>query len=147
MTVWVQGFLGGSDTKESACNVGDLGSIPELGRSPREENGSPLKYSHLKNSMDRGARQVTVHRVTKVEYNRVTKHTQYEYKFSYERSYWYRNGKSQHILKCWLMLKTPKKKKKNPHTIKILFSSIFWRNILWIPLHIRRIFYNIFCKA
>ena len=41
--------------KESACNVGDLGSIPALGRSPGEGNGKPLQCSYLENSMDRGA--------------------------------------------------------------------------------------------
>ena len=44
------GFPCGSDGKESACNVGDLGSIPGLGRSPREGNGYPLQYSGLENS-------------------------------------------------------------------------------------------------
>ena len=42
-------FPGGSDGKASACNAGDLGSIPELGRSPGEENGNPLQYSCLEN--------------------------------------------------------------------------------------------------
>ena len=46
------GFPGGSDNKESACNVGDLLSIPGLGRSPREGNSYPLQYSDLENSMD-----------------------------------------------------------------------------------------------
>ena len=46
------GFLYGSAGKESACNVGDLGSIPELGRSPGEGKGYPLHYSGLENSMD-----------------------------------------------------------------------------------------------
>ena len=50
-------FPGGSDGKESACNAGDLGSIPEAGRSPLEENDYPLQYSCLENSMDREARQ------------------------------------------------------------------------------------------
>ena len=59
------GFPGGSDSKESACNSGDLGSIPGLGRSPGEENGNPLWNSCLENSMDRGARQATIHGVTK----------------------------------------------------------------------------------
>ena len=40
-----RGFSGGSDGKESACNAGDLGLIPGLGRSPGEENGNPLQYS------------------------------------------------------------------------------------------------------
>ena len=44
-----------SDSKKSACNAGDLGSIPGLGRSLGEENGYPLQYSCLKNSKDRGA--------------------------------------------------------------------------------------------
>ena len=45
------GFPGGSDGKESACNVGDLGSIPELGRSPGGGLGNPLQYSCLENPM------------------------------------------------------------------------------------------------
>ena len=53
-------FPGGSDGKESTCNVGDLGSIPGLGRSSGEENDNPFQYSCLENSMDRGAWQVTV---------------------------------------------------------------------------------------
>ena len=44
------GFSGGSDGKESACNVGDLGSITWLGRSPGEGHGNPLQYSCLENS-------------------------------------------------------------------------------------------------
>jgi len=44
------GFPGGSDGKESACNVGDLGSIPGLERSPRGGHGNPLQYSCLENS-------------------------------------------------------------------------------------------------
>ena len=46
------GFPCGSAGKESACNVGDLGLIPELGRSPGEGIGYPLQYSGLENSMD-----------------------------------------------------------------------------------------------
>ena len=47
------GFPGGSDGKESACNVGDPGLIPGSGRSPGEGNGNPLQYSCLENFMDR----------------------------------------------------------------------------------------------
>ena len=47
-----QGFPGGSAGKESTCNAGDLGSIPELGKSPGEVKGYPLQYSGLENSMD-----------------------------------------------------------------------------------------------
>ena len=46
------GFPGGSAGKESACNAGDLGSIPGLGRSPGEGNCYPLQYSGLENSTD-----------------------------------------------------------------------------------------------
>ena len=55
----------GLDSQESACNAGDQGLIPGAGRSPGEGNGSPLQYSCLENSMDRGAWQTTAHRVTK----------------------------------------------------------------------------------
>ena len=54
------GFPGGSNGKESACNAGDLGSIPGLGKYPGKGNGNPLQYSCLDNSMDRGAWQATV---------------------------------------------------------------------------------------
>ena len=47
--------LADSDGKESACNAGDLSSIPGLGRSPGEGNGNPFQYSCLENPMDRGA--------------------------------------------------------------------------------------------
>ena len=47
-------FPSGSDGRESACNVGDLGLIPGLGRSPGEGIGYPLQYSCLENPMDRG---------------------------------------------------------------------------------------------
>ena len=50
-----QGFPGGSDDKASACNAGDLGLFPGLGRSPGDGNGNSLQYSFLENSMDRGA--------------------------------------------------------------------------------------------
>ena len=51
--------------KSSACNVGDLGSIPGLGRYPGGGNGNPLQYSCLRNPRDRGAWWTTVHGVTK----------------------------------------------------------------------------------
>ena len=55
----------GSVGKDSACNAGDAGFIPGLGRSPEEGNGNPLQYSCLENPMDRGAWQATVHKVAK----------------------------------------------------------------------------------
>ena len=51
--VW--GVPGGSEVKASACNVGDLGSVPGSGRSPGEGNGNPLQCSCLENPMDGGA--------------------------------------------------------------------------------------------
>ena len=51
-----------SDSKESACNAGNLGSVPRLRRYPGEGNGNPLQYSCLANSMDRGVWWATVHR-------------------------------------------------------------------------------------
>ena len=59
------GFPGGSDGKVSACNAGDLGSIPGSGSSQGEGNGNPLQYSCLENPMDRGAWLAIVHRITK----------------------------------------------------------------------------------
>ena len=53
-------YTDGSNGKESACNAGDLGSIPGLGRAPGEGNGYPLQYSYLENPMDRGAWWATV---------------------------------------------------------------------------------------
>ena len=52
-----QGFPGGSEDKESACNARDLGSIPGLERSPGEGNGNPLQSSCLENPMDGGGLQ------------------------------------------------------------------------------------------
>ena len=69
-----QQFPSGSDqeisqwlrlSKESACNAGELGSIPVSGRSSGEGNGNPFQYSCLENSMDRGAWWATVHGVAK----------------------------------------------------------------------------------
>ena len=65
MTVTKEGFPGGSDDTESPCIAGDPGVIPGLGRTPGDENGKPLQYSCLENSMDRGAWWATVHGVTK----------------------------------------------------------------------------------
>ena len=57
--------LWASDGEESACSVGDVGSIPRSGRSPGEGNGNPLQYSWLENSTDRGAWWATVHGVSR----------------------------------------------------------------------------------
>ena len=58
-------FPGGSEVNACACNAGDLGSVPGLGRSPGQGNGNPLWYSCLENPIDRGVWQATVHRVVK----------------------------------------------------------------------------------
>ena len=59
------GFPDSWVSKESACNAGDSGSIPGLGRSPGEGNSYPLQYSGMENSMDRGAWWAIVHKTTK----------------------------------------------------------------------------------
>ena len=59
------GFLDDSVVKNLPANAGDSGSIPGLGRSPREGNGNPLQYSCLGNPMVRGAWRATVHGVAK----------------------------------------------------------------------------------
>ena len=65
--LYIIGFPGSSDGKESACNAGDkgdVGSIPGLGRSPGEEDGNTLQYPCLENLVDRGAWGAIVHEVT-----------------------------------------------------------------------------------
>ena len=67
------GFPGGSVVKNPPANVGDVGSIPGLGRSPRKGNGNPLQYSCLENSMGRGAWRGIVHGIT-VRHDLATEH-------------------------------------------------------------------------
>ena len=59
------GFLGGSVVKNPPAKVGDVGSIPGLGRTPKEGNGNPPQQSCLENPMDRGTWRATFHGVTK----------------------------------------------------------------------------------
>ena len=61
----IAGFPGGSEVKNLLANAGDTGSIPQSGRAPGEGNGSPVQYSCLENSMDRGAWWATVCGVAK----------------------------------------------------------------------------------
>ena len=61
----VRNFPGGLDSKESACNAGDVGSVPGSERSPGEGNGNPSQSSCLGNPTERGAWQATVHGVAK----------------------------------------------------------------------------------
>ena len=67
------GHFPGVSVKNLPANAGDVGSIPGLGRSPGEGNGNPLQYSCLGNLMDRGAWRATVHGVSRVGHNAVTK--------------------------------------------------------------------------
>ena len=71
------GFPDSSDSKESACNVGDMVLMPGLGRSPGGGHGNPLQYSCLENPMDRGVWQATVHKAGKsgAQLKRLSKHT------------------------------------------------------------------------
>ena len=66
-------FPGGSESKESAFNAGDPGSIPGLGRSPEEGNGNPLQYSCLENPMDCSLPASSVHGIARVGHDFVTK--------------------------------------------------------------------------
>ena len=59
--------------KESACNVGDLGSVPGLGRSPGEGKGYPLQYSGLENSMDYKVHGITKSRTRLIDFHIVKK--------------------------------------------------------------------------
>ena len=61
LIVLILGFPGGSGSKESACNAGDLGLMPGSGRSPGEGNGNPLQCSCMRNPMDREAWWAIVH--------------------------------------------------------------------------------------
>ena len=65
LTLLLMSFPGGSDGKESACNAGDLGSVPGLGRSPGGGHGNPLQYTCLENP--HGQRNLLVHGVTKIQ--------------------------------------------------------------------------------
>ena len=58
---FIIGLPGGSDGKESACNIEDPGSIPGWGRSPGERNSHPLQYTCLENSTDKGDQWSTLH--------------------------------------------------------------------------------------
>ena len=76
--MYLHGFPDGSDSKESACNVGDLGSIPGLGRFLGAGNGNSLakgKYSCLESPMDREAYQATVHGGAKSQTRLTNTHT------------------------------------------------------------------------
>ena len=66
------GFPGGSDDKESACNAGDLASVPGSGRSPGRENGKPFQYSCLENPVDRGTWQAILHSVEELDTTEAT---------------------------------------------------------------------------
>ena len=80
ISLWLRwDFPGGSDGKESACNVGDLGSIPGLGRSPGAGNCNPLQSSCLGSPMDRGAWRATVHGVAK----NLTQLSDYHFHFTF----------------------------------------------------------------
>ena len=84
------GFPDGSVGKESACNAGDLGSIPGLGRSLGKGHGNPHQYSCLENPMSRGVWWVIVHTVTKesdtTEVTECTRTQEYEITMLYTRN-------------------------------------------------------------
>ena len=69
MYIYIGGFPGDSHGKESACNAGDLSSIPELGRCPGEGNGLPLEYSGLENPWTQGTGRLPSMRLQRVRPN------------------------------------------------------------------------------
>ena len=75
LTVLMSVIPGGSDSTESTCDVGDLGSIPGLGRSPGGGRGNPLQYSCLEKSMDRRAWWAIVHGSQNIGHDRANKLT------------------------------------------------------------------------
>ena len=70
----IGGFPSGSAGEESACNVGDVSSIPGLGRSPGGGHGNPLQDSRLENPMDGGAWWAAVHKVAESDTSEATEH-------------------------------------------------------------------------
>ena len=72
LTTFIRGFQVALVVKNLRASAGDVGSIPELGRSPRGGHGNPLQYSSLENSTDRGAWRAMVHRVTESDATEVT---------------------------------------------------------------------------
>ena len=70
------GFPGGSDSKQPACNAGDLSSIPGSAGSPGEENSNLLQYSCLENPMDRGAWWAEAYGVAKSQTRQSNRHSQ-----------------------------------------------------------------------
>ena len=101
---------GGSEGKASACNAGDLDSIPGSGRSPGERNGNPLQDSCLENPMDRGTWWATVHGVAKSRTRlsdftllcfALPRHSSDGLRLSAPRSYW-------NISQCWYLDSEPR---------------------------------------
>ena len=87
-----------------ACNARDLGSIPGSGRSPGEWNGNPLQYSCLENPMDRGAWRATVHELTRVGHDLVTKSPSLPYlkrPWCWEKLRWEEKGTTEDEMVGW----------------------------------------------
>ena len=115
----VSGFPGGSEVKASACNVGDLASIPGLGRSLGKGNGNPFQYSCLVNPMDAGAWWATVHGVAKSQ-TWLSDFTSACFNLCYE-------GCKMLIFNFWYSLHLTSEKEKAMATHS---SSLAWRR-LW----------------
>ena len=90
-------FPGGSEVKAFAYNAGDLGSIPESGRSPGEGNGNSLQYSCLENPMDWGAWWATVHGVAK-SWTRLSDFTSLHFMLLHPFIRWESRGQGNNLL-------------------------------------------------
>ena len=102
-TIWIlhiiPGLPGGSDSKESACNVGDPGLIPGSERFPEEGNGYPLQYSCFENSMNRGGWLVTVHGSKRIGHSWANKHSMAHLLKIFKYNIWWILRKSEFILR------------------------------------------------
>ena len=133
-----EGFPGGSDGKESACNVGDLGSIPGSGRSPGEGNGYALQYSCLENPMDREAWWATVHGVAK---NQTQLSNWHPYTHTHTHTHIMTNDLEHFAMYLFAIHISS--------LVKYLFSSFAHFIIGFFPLHFERFFFffNVFYKG
>ena len=115
-----RGSPGGSDGKESACNAGDLGSIPGSGKSPGEGNGYPLQYVYLENPM------ATVYGAAKCW----TQLSKYHYCFLSRISHQF---SSVQLLNHVRLFATPW------NAAAIALSKLFGADVLWFPIQNMRV--------
>ena len=141
------GFPGGSDCKGSACNEGDLGLIPGMGRSPGEGNGYALQYSGLENSVDKGAWQSILHRVQSIGHNWATftfKFNEFQLKrVSPSNSIFHRN-RTKNFTICIETQKTMNNQSKLQKENQSCKNQAPWLQTIWKATVIKRVWF--WCK-